>query len=346
MIRVRPGLDAATAIGALAHELGHVLLHWPVTCPPGVSTAGCRGVAQVEAVSVAFVICAGLGLDTAGFTFPHVASWAGSDERARPAEAIRGATRHIAAAASVIGRHLSQEPLAEAARPAAAVRDQDDALFASTEPGPKPPAAAPVPAAVTRVLADAQRFYTAQLAGSWVPGYLTGRGLRGAAEQWDIGYAPGGWTALTAHLRGLGHHGAAIEAAGLARRSRRGTLIDVFRDRVMLAVRGEDGQIAGFIGRAPPGADGVPKYLNSPQTAAYHKGEVLFGLHQARSLLTGGAVPVVTEGPFDAIAVTLARRRQLCRGRTVRHRTDQPPSRRARPRRRPGQGRRAGRARW
>jgi DNA primase len=249
MIRIRPGLDAAAAVGALAHELGHVLLHWPGTCPPGVSTAGCRRVAQVEAASVAFVVCAGLGLDTAGFTFPHVASWAGGDERARPAGAIHGATGHVMAAASVIGRQLSQEMPAGAARPAAAVKDQDDALFARTEPGPKPPAmaaAAPVPAAVARVLADAQRFYTARLAGSWVPGYLTGRGLRGAAERWDIGYAPGGWTALTGHLRGLGHHGAAIEAAGLARPSRRGILIDVFRDRAMLAVRGERGQIAGF----------------------------------------------------------------------------------------------------
>ena len=103
MIRVRPGLDAAAAVGALTHELGHVLLHWPVTSPPGASTAGCRGVQHVEAVSVAFVVCAGLGLDTAGFTFPHVASWAGRDERARPAQAIRDATAHIMAAASVIG---------------------------------------------------------------------------------------------------------------------------------------------------------------------------------------------------------------------------------------------------
>jgi hypothetical protein len=75
----------------------------------------------------------------------------------------------------------------------------------------------------------------------------------------------------------------------------------------MLPVHDERGNIAGFLGRARPGADPeVPKYLNSPETSSYHKGSLLFGLHQARDLLAGGATPVIVEGPFDAIAVTLA----------------------------------------
>ncbi|MGO9159123.1 MAG: hypothetical protein ACLP7J_00175 [Streptosporangiaceae bacterium] len=83
-----------------------------------------------------------------------------------------------------------------------------------------------------------------------------------------MGYAPGGWTALLSHLRGLGYDDTVIEAAGLARRSSRGTFIDHFRDRVMLAIRDEHGTIAGFIGRAEPGSGpAVPKYLNSPETA-------------------------------------------------------------------------------
>jgi len=125
--------------------------------------------------------------------------------------------------------------------------------------------------------------------------------------RWRIGYAPATWTALISHLRSLGYDDAVIEAAGLARRSSRGTLIDQFRDRVILAIRGEHGTIAGFIGRAHPAArDGVPKYLNSPETAAFTKGDLLFGLHEARGPLASGAVPVLTEGPFDAIAVTAA----------------------------------------
>jgi DNA primase len=53
---------------------------------------------------------------------------------------------------------------------------------------------------------------------------------------------------LTDHLRAAGHSDEEIEAAGLVRRSSRGTLIDHFRDRVMLPVRDQDGQIAGFTG--------------------------------------------------------------------------------------------------
>jgi DNA primase len=75
----------------------------------------------------------------------------------------------------------------------------------------------------------------------------------------------------------------------------------------MLPVHDERGNIAGFLGRARTGAGPeVPKYLNSPETSSYQKGSLLFGLHQARDLLVGGATPVIVEGPFDAIAVTLA----------------------------------------
>ena len=75
----------------------------------------------------------------------------------------------------------------------------------------------------------------------------------------------------------------------------------------MLPVHDERGNIAGFLGRARPGAGPeVPKYLNSPETSSYQKGSLLFGLHQARDLLARGATPVIVEGPFDAIAVTMA----------------------------------------
>src|SRR5205823_2389121 len=73
------------------------------------------------------------------------------------------------------------------------------------------------------------------------------------------------------------------------------------------AIRRPDGPIAGFIARARPGSGpGAPKYLNSPETATYKKGDVLFGLYEARERLARGAIPVIVEGPFDAIAVTLA----------------------------------------
>lgn len=75
----------------------------------------------------------------------------------------------------------------------------------------------------------------------------------------------------------------------------------------MLGIRTPDGTVAGFIGRARPGAGpGVPKYLNGPETATFNKGDLLSGLNQARRRLARGAIPVIVEGPFDAIAVTAA----------------------------------------
>ena len=196
-------------------------------------------------------------------------------------------------------------------RPPATARAGTDAAIPQARTPVTQPAASPAPRpdpAVLRVLADAEAFYTSQLDGSWAPGYLHARGITQAAiRDWRIGYAPGGWTTLTSHLRRLGHHDDMIQAAGLATRSSRGTLIDRFRDRVMLPVHDAGGMLAGFTGRARPNAGPeVPKYLNSPETAAYKKSHLLFGLHQARAALARGAIPVLAEGPFDAIAVTLA----------------------------------------
>jgi DNA primase len=150
------------------------------------------------------------------------------------------------------------------------------------------------------------------LANSWVPQHLERRGFGSAIQQqWQVGYAPAEWDALTSYLRALRFPDPLIEAAGLARRSQRGTLIDTFRDRAILPIRSADGTVSAFIGRAPEEAGPqVPKYVNSPRTCLYHKGDMLFGLWEARQALATGAQPVVVEGPFDAIAVTTA-----CTGR-------------------------------
>jgi DNA primase len=179
------------------------------------------------------------------------------------------------------------------------------------------PLAGPASAArrdLARLHEIAALFYRRLLPGSWVPGYLAGRGFTPAVQQrWQAGYAPAAWNALTRHLRTGGHPDSLIEAAGLARRGRRGDLIDTFRDRAMLPIRSADGTIVAFIGRAPDHADPrVPKYLNSPGTSLYNKSDVLFGLWEARGALASGARPVIVEGPLDAIAVTTA-----CDGRHV-----------------------------
>src|SRR5450759_4065924 len=125
-----------------------------------------------------------------------------------------------------------------------------------------------------------------------------------AVTGYQLGYAPPGWTALVDHLRARGYTDAQLLDAGVGLRTRRG---GVFRDRLMFPVRDAGGdRVVGFLGRALTESDDTPKYLNSPATALYRKGDVLYGLgaEPSRQALAAGARPVLVEGPLDAIAVT------------------------------------------
>lgn len=172
----------------------------------------------------------------------------------------------------------------------------------------------PTPVADSRLLkaqAEAAAFFAQRLhspAGADPRDYLAGRGLLPAVGSglWDVGYAPPAWTELTDHLRSRGFGDDEICASGLGLRTRRGTVVDRFRDRITLGVHDEYGTAVAFIARAAPGAVDAPKYLNSPRSATYDKSAVLFGLGEQRDLLEDGAIPVLVEGPFDAMAVSLA----------------------------------------
>ena len=152
-------------------------------------------------------------------------------------------------------------------------------------------------------------YYTNQYRGSSAARYIHGRfGTDLTDQPVTIGYAPAGWDNLASHLR---THEAATDQelvdAGLARWTKRGTIIDIFRERVLFGLRNGDGQLVGFSGRCAPGADpDTPKYINTPTTPIFTKGTVLFGLHENREQLREGALPVRVEGPMDAIAVSLA----------------------------------------
>jgi DNA primase len=84
-----------------------------------------------------------------------------------------------------------------------------------------------------------------------------------------------------------------------------GRLIDRFRDRVVFPII-HDGEVLGFIGRRHPDLSDIdragPKYLNTGETPLFHKGAQLYGVLQDQ--LSTGAIPVIVEGPMDAIAVT------------------------------------------
>ena len=302
-IRIRADATPAEAVTALAHQLGHVLLHGQIARLDPGGTVPCAGLRKVEADSVAFLAAAHLGIDTDAIAFPYVSSWAGADPRARPAAIVETVTSRVLAVARTVTAYLDAE-LSPGGTPGSM------AVTATPEPprGHHPPVTdgPPAQAEIVRVNMAAHTFFQSSMPASWVPDYLAARGFGiGIQQLWQAGHAPASWDALTRHLRALGFPDTALVASGLARRSRRGTLIDTFRNRAMLPIRSADGTVIAFIGRAPDrsGPD-VPKYLNSPKTSLYDKSEILFGLGEAREPLAAGARPVIVEGPFDAIAVT------------------------------------------
>jgi DNA primase catalytic core len=165
------------------------------------------------------------------------------------------------------------------------------------------------PEQLTAINELALEFYQACYRGSWALPYLTQRFGNDITGDPDIrpGYAPAGWTNLVTHLRRHGVPDTDVLAAGLAVTASTGRLIDRFRDRAVFPII-DNQQVLGFVGRRHPDATDLdnagPKYVNTAETLLFHKRAQLF-VAGARHL-DAGAIPVVVEGPADAIAVTQA----------------------------------------
>lgn len=129
--------------------------------------------------------------------------------------------------------------------------------------------------------------------------YLKGRGLNGeTAAEFGIGYAPPGWDNLSGFLeQRFGSE--QLAAAGLLIKRDQGGYYDRFRDRVMFPIRDTRGRVIGFGGRVI--GDDSPKYLNSPETAVFHKGRELYGLYEARSASKQLERLLVVEGYMDVV---------------------------------------------
>lgn len=152
-------------------------------------------------------------------------------------------------------------------------------------------------------------WYEAQLqtgAGGAARDYFARRGLtRETIARFRLGYAPGGHTALMDALVARGFPPALLIEAGLIRKPDDGrSPYDYFRDRVTFPIRDARGRVIAFGARTM--GDGEPKYLNSPETPLFHKGDTLFNLNLAREAgLKAGRV-VVCEGYMDVIALDQA----------------------------------------
>ena len=126
------------------------------------------------------------------------------------------------------------------------------------------------------------------------------------AIDFGCGFAPGGWDALTRHLRGLGFTQAELVTGGLAKESSRGSLIDRFHRRLVWPIRDITGDVIGFGARKLMDDDPGPKYLNTPETPLYKKSTVLYGIERAKRDIAKRHQAVVVEGYTDVMACHLA----------------------------------------
>lgn len=166
-------------------------------------------------------------------------------------------------------------------------------------------AQAPGEERAVQALQAAQDFYEASLHENYdARAYLEERGITFAvAQEEGIGYAPAGWDPTLQHLQGVGFKPDILEAAGLATRSQRGSMIDFLRDRITVPIRDARGRVIAFGGRVMPGAPpDSPKYMNTKETPLFRKSDVVFHLHRAKGFLRASGA-VLVEGYFDTISL-------------------------------------------
>ncbi|WWW36351.1 DNA primase [Stenotrophomonas rhizophila] len=133
--------------------------------------------------------------------------------------------------------------------------------------------------------------------------YLDQRGVdEENRTRFAIGYAPDGYSALKDALGKDERRMKLLDRAGLFSKNDRGHVYDKFRDRVMFPIFDRRGRVIAYGGRVMEKDDG-PKYLNSPETALFHKGRELYGLWQVRQANQKIERLIVVEGYMDVVSL-------------------------------------------
>jgi DNA primase len=157
------------------------------------------------------------------------------------------------------------------------------------------------------VMELAAKFFQTELQtarGAKARGYLSDRDLGPAVQtEFGIGYSPDDRSALRSHLADKGVHlDQMIEAGLVIAGDDIPVAYDRFRDRVMFPIRDGRGKVIAFGGRALS-KDVPAKYLNSPETPIFHKGEVLYNFDKARAIAHKKGSIIAVEGYVDVIAM-------------------------------------------
>jgi DNA primase len=145
-------------------------------------------------------------------------------------------------------------------------------------------------------------------AGAGARNYLKNRGIdSGIARNWQLGYAPAEWDAFLNWALDRGYDRRHILMSGLARardEDQPGSeLYDRFRDRIMFPICNDIGEVIAFSGRILQPQAEAAKYLNSPETPLFRKGNILFGLHKTKRALIDSGCAIVCEGQLDLITL-------------------------------------------
>ncbi|PYL07744.1 MAG: DNA primase [Verrucomicrobia bacterium] len=147
--------------------------------------------------------------------------------------------------------------------------------------------------------------------------YLKQRGITAEiAKRWQLGYAPDEWDAFGSWARARGYNPRDLIASGLVKTkdeidsaqnqtsgAKPQTSYDRFRGRVIFPICNDVGEVIAFSGRLLKDQEGAAKYLNSPETPLFRKGNVLFGLHKSKRALIEANCAIVCEGQLDLISL-------------------------------------------
>jgi len=153
-----------------------------------------------------------------------------------------------------------------------------------------------------QLMDQAADFYVQQLRtsdeGKQAVDYLKARGVNGdCAKEFMLGFAPNEWKALANTF----DHNALIKA-GLLVKKEDGQVYDRFRNRIIFPIRDKRGRIIGFGGRVMDNS--LPKYLNSPETLLFHKGNEVYGLYELLKKNPKPAQILIVEGYMDVISLS------------------------------------------
>ncbi|MDG6894690.1 DNA primase [Volucribacter amazonae] len=153
------------------------------------------------------------------------------------------------------------------------------------------------------LMQDIAQFYQQQLKTS-LPAqhYLQQRGLSAdIIERFQIGFAPDAMNSVLQHFGKNKQEQKLLLDIGMLSNNERGNIYDRFRHRIMFPIRDRRGRNIAFGGRVI--TDAKPKYLNSPETVLYHKGNELYGLYEALQINDSPDFLLVVEGYMDVVAL-------------------------------------------